>query len=86
MLRLSAEGIALFLSPFGVYAILLFVGHRLPFLRKGWGPRPLLILAAFGFGLTILGLLGLGVFSGRYRGAYVPAHLDAGRLVPGHME
>lgn len=86
MLRFSAEGLALFLLPFGVYAILLFIGHRVPFLRNGWAPRSLLILAALGFGLTILGLLGLGVFSERYRGAYVPAHLDAGRLVPGHME
>ncbi len=86
MLRLSAEGLALFLLPFAAYAALLLLGQRLPFAQRGWGPRPLVLMATIGCAFAILGLLGLGLFGERSRGDYVPAHMDGSRLVPGHME
>lgn len=86
MLRMLSEGAGLFLLPFLAYALLLVAQKRIPFVREAWTNQSLGRLAGAGLAVTIVGLLLLGLFGERHRGAYVPAHIDAGRLVPGHME
>ena len=86
MLRLIGEGAALFLLPFVLYAGLLAAQRRFSILREASADGSLIWLTAAGLGLAIVGLLALGLFSDRYKGSYVPAHLEGGRLVPGHME
>lgn len=86
MLRLVSEGLGLFLLPFAAYMLLLLAQRRYPLLRQSWASGSLVWLTAAGLGLAILGLLGLGLFSERYRGAYAPAHIENGRLVPGSMQ
>ncbi|MCW6508138.1 DUF6111 family protein [Lichenifustis flavocetrariae] len=82
---MSAEGLALFLLPFVVYAGLLLIRAARP-PKPDSRPEPILLLASCGFGLVILGLLALGILGPRSRGSYTPAHLEGGQLVPGHME
>lgn len=86
MLRVLSEGAGLFLLPFVAYTLLLLAQQRIPFVRESWTNQYLGRLAGAGLVFTIVGLLLLGLFGERHRGAYVPAHIDAGRLVPGHME
>lgn len=86
MLRMLGEGGVLFLLPFMAYAILLVAQNRFPFVREAWGSRLSVPLAAAGLGLAIVGLLVMGTFGERHRGAYLPAHIEHGKLVPGHMQ
>jgi hypothetical protein len=86
MLRLTAEGVALGLVPFIAYGVLLLFAMRWPWLRSAGPGGHGLMLASCGVGLVALGLVALGVLSGRSLGSYVPAHLEQGRLVPGHFE
>lgn len=86
MLRMLSEGAALFLLPFVLYAGLLVAQRRFPIVRESWSDGSLIWLTGAGVSLAILGLLGLGFFAERYRGPYAPAHMENGRLVPGHME
>ena len=86
MLRLLSEGVGLFLLPFAFYVLLLLAQRRFAFLREAWSDGTFAWLLGAGLGLAALGLLALGFFSERHRGAYTPAHIENGRLVPGHME
>lgn len=85
MMRITTEGALLFLLPFMAYAALAVLGPRLGLARRGPFGASTLGLAACGIGLVILALLALGVLGGRSRGAYVPAHIEDGRLVPGRQ-
>ena len=80
------DSAALFLLPFLVYAVMLTLRRRYPFALTSWTSGPVAALVASGLALVVAGILLTGYFAPRYHGAYVPAHLDHGRLVPGHME
>ncbi len=86
MMRITVEGLLLFLLPFVAYAVLVALGPQLGWGRRGMFTAPTLGLAACGIGLVVLGLLMLGVFGDRARGSYVPAHIENGNLVPGHLQ
>jgi hypothetical protein len=86
MLRTLSEGAALFLLPFVLYAAFLLVRTQLPFVRDAWGDATLVRLTAAGLVLAILGFVVLGLFGDRHLGAYRPAHIENGRVVPGHMD
>jgi hypothetical protein len=86
MLRLLSQEVLLFLLPFGAYALLLVARQRLPFMREPWTGQAALVLATIGLMLAVVGLVALGLLGPRHRGAYQPAHIEKGRLVPGHME
>jgi hypothetical protein len=36
--------------------------------------------------VAVAGVIVLGLFAPREQGAYVPAHVENGRLMPGHFE
>jgi hypothetical protein len=86
MLRMILEPAALFLSPFAAYAAYLYLRKRYPFAVDHWTRSAVSSLALAGLAVAVAGLFLLGFFSERHRGSYVPAHIEDGRLVPGHME
>ena len=80
------DAILLFLVPFAVYGLVLAMRRRYPFVLKAWTDGPLARLVVAGLVLAILGIIATGILSERYRGTYVPAHLENHVLVPGRME
>ncbi len=86
MLRVIAEPLLLFLSPFFAYAVFLYLRDHYPFAFVHWPRRTVSSLTLAGLGLALLGVFLLGVFSERHQGAYIPAHIENGRLVPGRMQ
>ena len=84
--RTLLDAVALFLSPFLVYGLVLAARRRYPFLAESWTRGSLALLTVAGLAAVVLGLVLLGAMAGRHRGAYVPAHLENGVLVPGHIE
>ena len=80
------DAVLLFFVPFLVYAGVLVVRRRYPFVLKAWTDGPLAQLIVAGLALAILGILAAGLLSGRSTGNYVPAHVEHGTLVPGRMQ
>ncbi len=86
MARGLLDALLLFALPFIGYVLVLILQQRYPFLRLHWSQGRLALLTVAGLGLVLLGLVIFGLFVPRYQGAYRPAHLDGGRLVPGHID
>ena len=86
MARGLAEAIALFGLPFLLYAVVLALRHRYPFLAQHWPRGRLALLAVVGLGVLLFGALVFGLLAPRHQGAYVPAHIEGGRLVPGRIQ
>jgi hypothetical protein len=84
MIRAIAEAILVFLVPFVLFGIVLALTGRNPLQRDLWTERRL-ILAALGLGCVILVFVVGGILGDRPTGAYVPAHMEDGRLVPGRF-
>lgn len=86
MLRTVLLELLLFLTPFAVYALLLWLtkGALVP---EHWTPRALILLS---IAALVLMAGGLYLFEGSTRappGArYVPAEVKDGKLVPGHFQ
>lgn len=87
MLRQVLIELALFLTPFAVYAALLFA-TRGTLVPESWSARTLALLSAAAVGLVVLGLVVFEMRSVAPVGArYVPAHTaEDGTFVPGHFE
>ncbi len=83
MLRAILEPAAFFLIPFILYALWLTLVRRALPVRSDWAPRPVSWLTLAGLGLAVLGIVLGGLLAPRQHGAYVPAHIENGRLVPG---
>ena len=86
MLRGLADAIFLFLVPFVFYAAFLTLRRRFPMRLASWTDGPMLRLVTAGLALAGAGALFAGIFSNRYLGDYIPAHMEKGVLVPGKME
>jgi len=86
MLRVLFEPALLFLSPFIAYVIFLLLKRRAPFSLAHWTPRSFSSLGFAGLVIAVVGMLILGVLAPRHSGAYVPAHIENGTLVPGRIE
>lgn len=85
MTRAVFEALVLFFSPFFLFGIYLFLRQRNPWSREAWdGHVPWLVLA--GLLISIAGFVFTGLTAERNTGAYVPSHLENGRLVPGHFQ
>ena len=85
MIRAVIEELLLFLLPFGAFALWLMARRRSPLARAHWdGNVSWLVIA--GLGLAIVGLLATALLTPRHMGAYVPAHMENGKLVPGRVE
>ncbi len=86
MLRVILEPLAFFLAPFALYALWLRLrGQTAPDI-DAWSHTRVATLTLAGLAVAILGVLALGLSGGRHLGAYVPAHVEDGKLVPGKIE
>jgi len=86
MLRVILEPALLFLSPFAAYMAYLYLRDRYPFAVDHWTRSAVSSLALAGLAMAVAGIFFLGFFAEPHRGAYVPAHIENGRLMPGHAE
>ncbi len=86
MSRAILEPLALFLTPFAAYAIYLALRARFPLEVQHWTGVRVSILTVIGVAAAVLGLVALDLFAPRGQGVYVPAHVENGVLVPGHIE
>jgi hypothetical protein len=74
----------LFLTPFALYAAVLYATRSGALDPKSWPLRHVLLLAIAALILVMASLVYLVHFSGAPVGTtYVPAHLENGKLVPG---
>ncbi len=86
MLRAALEPIAMFLSPFAVFAIYLIIRARYPLAVEHWTKTRVAMLTLIGLGVAVLGMALLASFAPRGHGTYVPARIENGKLIPGHIE
>ena len=86
MIRAVAESVTLFLVPFVLFAIYLLIRRRNPASVDAWMGGTATGLALAGLALAALAIFVFGLFEDRPHGAYVPAHIENGRLVPGRFE
>jgi Family of unknown function (DUF6111) len=87
MIRPALTEIALFLTPFVVYAVFLLATNASVLHSKSWPPRRLATLLIAALVLMIGSFVVLAQFSGARPGStYVPAHIEDGKFVPGHTQ
>ena len=82
MIRVTFETLLLFLIPFLIYSVWLKIGQKSALDPEHWS-RPFLGLVSAGFILVALFFIATGLLSERHLGAYEPAHVENGQLVPG---
>jgi hypothetical protein len=80
------EPLALFLSPFAVYALYLALRARYPLEVEHWTRWRVSLMTLIGLAAAVLGLIALSALAPRGRGVYVPAHIENGLLAPGRFE
>jgi Family of unknown function (DUF6111) len=85
MLRAVLEPIALFLSPFALFAIYLVLRARYPLAIEHWTRSRVSTLTLIGLVIAVAGMVALAVYAPRGKGVYVPAHVENGQLVPGQI-
>ena len=86
MSRALLEPLALFLSPFAIYAIYLALRARWPLEVEHWTGVRIPILTVIGVAAAVVGLVAVNLFAPRGHGVYVPAHQENGVLIPGRFE
>ncbi|WP_442753617.1 DUF6111 family protein [Methylocystis sp. JAN1] len=85
MWRAIVETALLFLTPFLAYTLFHAAQKRWPFVADLWHKRIVVALTIAGLVTAIAGMVALS-FTMREQGAYVPAHVENGKLVPGYFE
>ena len=85
MWRAVLETLLLFALPFALYAAFHLALLRWPFVADVWTKGVLSALTIAGLLLAVLGFVTLALVGGN-QGAYVPAHIENGRLAPGRFE
>jgi hypothetical protein len=84
MIRPILTEIALFLTPFGLYAAFLLATRAGLLHPDSWPLRRIGMLLAASLLLVVASFLLLAQFSGAPPGStYVPAHVEGGKFVPG---
>jgi len=86
MWRAVLEPVLLFASPFLAYALYLAVRLNYPFAVAHWSRAAVSTLTLAGLALAAGGMLAIGIFAPRHEGAYVPAHIEGGKIVPGRIQ
>jgi hypothetical protein len=86
MLRAVLEPLALFLSPFVLFAAYLVLRARYPLAVEHWTRSRISTLTLIGLAVALLGMILLALNAPRRQGVYVPARIENGVLIPGHIE
>jgi Family of unknown function (DUF6111) len=86
MWRAILEPVLLFSSPFIGYALYLIFRWNYPFELQHWTKTAVSTLTLAGLAMAAGGMLAIGILAPRHKGAYVPAHIENGKLVPGRMQ
>lgn len=86
MWRAALESLALFLAPFLLFAVYLVVRARYPLAIEHWTRSRVATLVLVGLAAALIGMIAVLSTAPRGRGVYVPAHIENGALVPGHIE
>ncbi|HKG83659.1 MAG TPA: DUF6111 family protein [Beijerinckiaceae bacterium] len=84
MFRAFFEEALLFLIPFAIFALYLILRRRNPFLWAHWSDQSFWLVVA-GLIIAAASLLYTGLTAERHEGAFVPPHLENGRVVPGQF-
>lgn len=85
MIRPILTELALFLAPFVIYAIFLWATRAGVFHPDSWSWRVIAWLTIAALSSVLLSFVVMAQFGGEApRSSYVPAHLEDGKLVPGH--
>jgi hypothetical protein len=84
--RSISELALLYLIPFAAYFLYLVLRRVYILSFDHWTRRVLATLSLSGLALVLVGLLVTGLFAERHEGAYQPAHIENGRLVPGQIQ
>jgi hypothetical protein len=85
MWRIIIQPLLLFATPFVLYALYLAARRRFPFVAELWTRSVVSTLAIAGLAAAVAGFVLFGLLSPRSQGAYVPAHIEDGRLTPGRF-
>ena len=86
MWRAMLEPALLFLAPFIAYIALLVLRRNTVFISDSWSRSTVSLLTLAGLAAAVAWIVYLGFNAERHSGAYVPAHIEDGKLVPGRME
>jgi hypothetical protein len=86
MWRAVAESIGFFLLPFVLFALYLALRLRYPLALEHWTRGRVATLTLLGLAAAVLGMIALVSTAPRGRGVYVPAHVENGVLIQGHIE
>ena len=84
MLRMILEEVALFLVPFGLFAIVLLMRRRNLLHFEQWSSS-LVWLAIAGLVLALGSLVGSVFFTERPLSGFEPTHMENGQVVPGRF-
>jgi hypothetical protein len=84
MIRTILGEVLLFFLPFALFALFLLLKRRNPFQFAAWSDSALWLVIA-GLTCVIAGFIVTGITSERETGAFVPPHLEDGRVVPGQF-
>jgi hypothetical protein len=84
MLRTLIEEFLLFVLPFCLFAGYLVIRRRNPFDVEHWSGH-LFWLSVVGLVFGIGSFIYAGIVAPRHTGAFVPPHVEGGRLVPGQF-
>ena len=85
MLRTLIEEFLLFVLPFCLFAGYLVIRRRNPFDVEHWS-RHLFWLSVAGLVFGISFFVYSGLVAPRHTGAFVPPHVENGKLVPGEFD
>jgi hypothetical protein len=86
MIRPVLTELALFLLPFVLYAIFLIATRAGVLHPDAWSWRTLAWLTMAALATVAVSFVVMAQFTGHApRSTYVPAHVEGGRLVPGHQ-
>jgi hypothetical protein len=86
MIRAILEPLGLFLIPVAAFAIYLLVRLRYPLAIEHWTRGRVSTMTLIGLVIAVVGLFVFGLSAPRGHGAYVPAHVENGQLVPGRIQ
>jgi heme/copper-type cytochrome/quinol oxidase subunit 1 len=85
MTRAFLQGLVLFFLPFVLFAAYLVIRRRNALAWSSWSDQSFWLTVA-GLILVVASLVATGLTNDGQTGAFVPTHLENGRVVPGQFQ